>query len=298
MALANISDTINLTSDTDDFLTEMYEKSFLTSEAKDKLVKKLLSDKKYYCPSDIFFAKTIPLKSVEICVDESSKEFKILGQRIKGLNVKYTVRIDEDYEKYVDEMIAFAESEKKSGRYTADKRYVRIIGQLSLINYFDNTDFKFDMLLIYGINAIAIHVTDEITKFICQNFKVPLDTIISDFLLTWYSLQVSMLNPDIRVLFSNPKTIKYSIKSKGGKDNSRKRKIGYHRIYTIKKDDLEEKIYGGDHKRNRKCLCWYVIGHWREYKDGHKTFVQGFWKGVLRDAKKNLDDGRERVVQE
>ena len=62
-------------------------------------------------------------------------------------------------------------------------------------------------------------------------------------------------------------------------------------------DGAESTFSYDDHKKiNRKCLCWYVIGHWREYKNGNKIFIQGYWKGALRNAKKNYDDGRERII--
>jgi hypothetical protein len=48
-------------------------------------------------------------------------------------------------------------------------------------------------------------------------------------------------------------------------------------------------------------MIWYVTGHWREYKKtGKRIFIQGYWKGALRDMKstafQNLEPRERELV--
>jgi hypothetical protein len=51
----------------------------------------------------------------------------------------------------------------------------------------------------------------------------------------------------------------------------------------------------------RRSMIWYVTGHWREYKKtGKRIFIQGYWKGALRDMKstafQNLEPRERELV--
>ena len=43
--------------------------------------------------------------------------------------------------------------------------------------------------------------------------------------------------------------------------------------------------------------AWYVIGHYRHYKNGKTGWVNGYWKGALRETKKSFDEGRQRILE-
>ena len=46
------------------------------------------------------------------------------------------------------------------------------------------------------------------------------------------------------------------------------------------------------------CPAWYVVEHNRIYKNGKNVWIDGYWKGALRDVKRNLDEGKERRIEE
>ena len=69
----------------------------------------------------------------------------------------------------------------------------------------------------------------------------------------------------------------------------------YIRKHVIREEEIDAAIVP-KHDRQRNTLVWYVIGHWRHYKNGSLVFIQGHWKGPLRQLKKNLDETREREI--
>ena len=74
-------------------------------------------------------------------------------------------------------------------------------------------------------------------------------------------------------------------------NKSRKRKAKY-----VRYKDISDVILKSDVIRKQHTLCWYVIGHYRHYQNGRKVWINGYWKGPLRELKKNLDEGRERIL--
>lgn len=117
-------------------------------------------------------------------------------------------------------------------------------------------------------------------------------TYIDQGLKLWYSLQVLLLNPQVKDIL-----LKKDGKEKLGGRCCSARKDGRKALYVkrhVVHGDIFEQTAPGS--RERHTLSWYVIGHWRNYKSGKKTFVNGYWKGPMRHMEKNLDDGRERVL--
>jgi len=113
----------------------------------------------------------------------------------------------------------------------------------------------------------------------------------------WYSVNTSLLNPvikDVFVTHSKPTPV-----SNGKTSGTNKRaKIRYIKQHIISMDDVNEAF----EKRGfiRRSMIWYVTGHWREYKKtGKRIFIQGYWKGALRNMKDeafaNLE-AREREI--
>ena len=210
-------------------------------------------------PSDIFFANTIPLKDLEIDIDERNKSFK-WG---KGCLVKYRIVIPENFDI----------SQKEVGY---------------LIVYHKETDTPF-FVASFGVNKGSDYIS-MVKGWSLFPFKYPVYSNI--FTNTWYAIQIALLNPRIKTLFSNP--TKVPIHNKGQSNSSQRRKVKYTKVYKLNVNDVKDITYSPE-KINRKCLVWYVIGHWRKYKSGKEIFIQGYWKGQLREIKQNLDD-RERIV--
>ena len=113
-------------------------------------------------------------------------------------------------------------------------------------------------------------------------------------------LTVRILNPLIHESIGDgTKKIAYDRASAGnrnGKNNRKKTKTRYVRHLTIKKENIDNALYGEPQsgtgkKYHRKKLLWYTIGHWRSNGPGRKrSFVKGHWKGPLKDVKSLTDD--------
>ena len=110
----------------------------------------------------------------------------------------------------------------------------------------------------------------------------------------WYGIQIALLHPQIKSVFQNPSTIAVSPQGTKKKHKRGKRKTVYVKRHVINADDLVRTTAGASVERH--TLVWYVIGHWRTYKNsGKKIFIKPYWKGPLRELKQNLDE-RERVI--
>lgn len=107
----------------------------------------------------------------------------------------------------------------------------------------------------------------------------------------WHGVQLALLHPQIKEIFEKPKMVKERrrIKSESGE---RKRVTWYIRRHILDDGDVEHSA----REIERHCLAWYVIGHWRHFKDGSVTWVNGYWKGELRHLKRNIDQGRNRKL--
>lgn len=120
------------------------------------------------------------------------------------------------------------------------------------------------------------------------------DTKLAPYLLrVWYGIQLLHLNPRTDILFRSGKKERQYIREGSGKD--RKRVVKYVRKHYITEEAVE-KALGIPASFSRKTMAWSVIGHWRHYKNGNVKFIQGYWKGPLREGKKSLDGGRIRKL--
>ena len=78
--------------------------------------------------------------------------------------------------------------------------------------------------------------------------------------------------------------------------HSKKRKIQTFRTITVNYEELE-KVEATRPPREYSCLAWGVIGHWRNYKDGKRVWVNAHVKGKERNKPESYDS-KEYVVQE
>lgn len=111
-------------------------------------------------------------------------------------------------------------------------------------------------------------------------------------LQVWYAIQLLLLHPQIvkSDILKRDRKVKVS-DSTLQVNKSRKRKACYVKRETVNTDIFNSREF------TRKTMCWYVIGHYRKHRDG-RVWVNGYWKGPLRDTKKNHDEGRERVLKQ
>lgn len=140
--------------------------------------------------------------------------------------------------------------------------------------------------------------TNEIHRSVGNKRTEYLNQIAFMALGTWYGVQIALLHPVVRNIFNNPARTPVKIASK--KLNSKKHRkqapVKYVKKHIVNQNELQKLIYdkSGSKSYQRKALIWYVIGHWRTYKNGKRVFVQPHWKGALRDTK--LPQSREREI--
>ena len=115
------------------------------------------------------------------------------------------------------------------------------------------------------------------------------------YFLSWYGIQIALLNPVIKLRFKQ-ETIPYENDSKKKTKSAKKAPKRYVKSITIGDiSDLEFAPTKGHHQI--KEPFWWVSGHWRNYKNGKRIFIQGYWKGVLREvAEEKANEPREREI--
>lgn len=115
---------------------------------------------------------------------------------------------------------------------------------------------------------------------------------IENILINWYSIQISLMHPQIKKAYRIKEPSKKS--AKAAAKTGRKRYTKLIRRYYIGLESIEEIEEANKRKYGRHCMAWYVCGHFRHYKNGAVRFIQGYWKGPLRELQTNLDEGRDR----
>ena len=146
----------------------------------------------------------------------------------------------------------------------------------------------------------------RLTEYIKYNDKFyPIDRVPRAWLLElrerlvnamhiWYDIQVALLNPVIETVFAeNSSKVPLEPAKPAGKN--KRAKIRYVKRHIIRMNDVNAAL----EKRGftRHTNLWYVTGHWREYQNGKKVFIKGYWKGALRSLKEtNVETTRDREI--
>lgn len=219
-------------------------------------------------PNDLWFANTLPLPDMTFYVD----------------NTKVDIHI----------------KEKSQSTFNAHYDIFYMIGWLKICDIY-NKDRVYDFYGLFihpGSKIIDVFQSShEYHKNLNDFYNENRDAFGIALLEVWYAIQILLLHP--RSVEVKRKATKQRLhgKEKIISSNS-SRKVKYIRHYTITKDDVNYILDGDtEHTYNRKCLSWYVIGHWRKYKSGKKIFINGYWKGALRETKRSYDE-RNRTVEE
>ena len=107
----------------------------------------------------------------------------------------------------------------------------------------------------------------------------------------WHGIQIALLNPQIQNVIQSSETVKRYTREDTEK-RKRQRVVRYVKRHVINGNTLNRALT----EYHRHCLAWYVIGHWRHYKNGHVVFIKPYWKGELRALKRNFDERQREVV--
>lgn len=247
----------------------------LNRDSVDSLIELISFDKNKLSgiPSDILFLDTVPLPDVMVKCKFSN-----------GIE-NFRVVIYPDYKQCID---------------NSDDNHPAKVG--AIIIDIDNSKIFMEIEVLKGFDYI-------ITSNIVGYYKLPINVrefiinklsagdflkSFSENLTIWYGIQIALLNPIIKEVFVKNTTTdiikeEHNIKKKG----KTKKKIKYIKRHVLNADDINRRH---NSHYERKTLSWYVIGHWRTYKNGKRVFIKPYWKGILRDSKKYGSDIRERDI--
>ena len=221
-------------------------------------------------PNDLYIQKTIPLKDIVI----------VRGPMIAYISMDY---IDDKY---------FDDLSSDSGR---------VVGYMTVTSKYHDGSIDLDILctnnqLIPTNQRMRVLLNEGYDK-VSYNDKMMIDMLFQ-FMQLWYAIQILLLHPRAEIIKNKSQIIPTTrISDNSMRKSMNRRKVRYIKRYLLCTDDLNN-VLNGDAKKqiNRHCLSWYVIGHYRQYKNGHRVFIQGYWKGELRELKRNLDSC-ERIVE-
>ena len=257
-------------------------------------------DRRKTIPSDLFFAETIPLMDCQITVDER-KAFP------DGKLVSYRVAVFHDY---------------ANALHAASYDETVPVGVVVLGDGSRQLLLPFDVVkgvdgLLMGSLGYRNNTREQIVKGTNNAGLNEILNMGASLLETWYGLQIALLHPVVRTIFTNSRKVAVigstDAQGKPGKprkSTKRKRKVMYIKEYIINAAELDEAMFGKadanqsdapnpdapePRQQKRHALIWYVIGHWRSYADGRRIFIKPYWKGELRELKMS-SEAREREI--
>lgn len=251
----------------------------LNKESLDSLIQLIPYDENKISgiPSDILFLDTIPLPDIIIRCNRANEidDFRVV------IYPDYKSRIDKSDENNPAKVGAIILNVDKEAKIFKEFEVIK-----GLNNIVSTCNLGF-----YKLNLKS-------REYLIDNFSsVEFSKAFSVGLSIWYAIQIALLNPVIKDVFRYPTidVIKENSTVNNKSKKKKKQKVRYIKKYVINADDINKRR---NSHYERKTYSWYVIGHWRTYKNGKRIFIKPYWKGILRDSKKynSSDDIRERDV--
>ena len=238
-------------------------------------------------PADIVFANTIPVKDLLIKINPNVT-CRIVMVDDKERNAAIAKMINgEDGMRYV----VFGVIETIT---THCNQEIREYVSLNVVDGSDLVSKSLDTGIRGSKSLVDTFLTTARTQLSCMFFET--HKFMNGAIICWYALQQCLLNP---VLVNYVSRYKEEVKSSHTK-SKKKGKLPpkrYVKRNTILFDKMDREIsINHEDKHKKKMPLWHVTGHWRTYKrTGKKIFVQGYWKGPLREYK-YTDEPREREI--
>lgn len=145
--------------------------------------------------------------------------------------------------------------------------------------------------LQYGVVKERKTMSNDMLYYLNTKSDVTVGRTVTAMLNYWYTIQIMLLHPQIsKIMASSGARGEVRLERTNPRKPKRRRAVYVRKIY------INEKVIDETRKVRKKCPCWRVIGHWRQYKDGKRVWIHPYWKGELRHTKKNYDEIRERGV--
>ncbi len=223
-------------------------------------------------PNDIFVANTVPLKDFIFVMTIYNEEYS-------RITSEFVVR----FLFYNSQLFVVVGNTQQSDVVSAVK-----------LRDFGEDRFEIDDSVIYCNDLTAFNNFSTRYQAAVKTMTI---AIANHMLSDWYAVQIMLLNPVIKErLFVQGKKEKVRIKQEAIVGTNRTKKARKRKAQYVRYKDISNVILKSDVIRKQHTLCWYVIGHYRHYSSGKKTWINGYWKGPLRELQKNLDEGRERIL--
>lgn len=251
-------------------------------------------------PADLLIERTIPITDMVLKTDKVSMRVIVeLPEGRAGESLR-------DIHKSQESLLVGAVALLEAGivfplTVETDKDAIGIIGSAVILGV-PYSKFK------HIENIWNEHITREMVESIIY--------LLGTMMPAWYGIQLALLHPVTKQVFSNPKKEKRDRKERlMPVYNSKKPKsVKYVKKHVITAEncidryiesalDKEGQKQTGEKKRTyrRHTALWRVIGHYRTYEATGKTvWVSPYWKGMLKDignieANKRLIDIPDKI---
>lgn len=259
--------------------------------------------------ADILISNQIPVPYSKIKLNLTNEKFfsyVIPQQLLTELRDMYTTRI---CPQNID-VFLFNEYDHKF----ADN--AQILGFICLISNSILEDvIIFAIAVIPGSNEINIldyplYITSHGKPVITSKNKLKENSIKfaaklfdKEFARAWYMIQFMLLNPMIHDEYINKAHRRSSMSSPLPIADDPKpqppRHVSPIKIVTHDIKDILTKQYSSVnrelHRKNcRHSMCWYVRGHYRNYKSGKRIYIKPSWRGPMSQMKRI--QARENII--
>lgn len=149
---------------------------------------------------------------------------------------------------------------------------------------------KIDWIPIVRVDKKVYSSTNATLGEIIAQVTDVRDTIF----LTWYGIQIALLNPVIAERFRR-ETVPVEQKKTNNRTKKKQPKRYVKKLILGDISDLEFSKEKKPHQIHEPF--WWVSGHWRQYSSGKRIFIQGYWKGPFKEYGNYIKgDPREREI--
>jgi hypothetical protein len=282
----------------------------------------------FQVPNDIVIANTIPLKQLDVeiengMMEDSSERFRIcIHDTVTVLEERDAAPVDQAFTIKATIPLGQVRSYIENTDFDIDSTLF-VIGSIlhQDIASIERTDTTALIMMRNDCMYVGNHFYNKITlndlvhnrsvsfpecmdqaydhnENVLVGLMIQTQQMLSQAITAFYSINAALLNPVIMEVYNN-KTSRIPDRSVTAKKATKRGKIRYVKRHLMSTIDIDKAF----EKRGfiRRSMIWYVTGHWREYKKtGKRIFIQGYWKGALRDMKntafQNLEPRERELV--
>ena len=231
-----------------------------------------MDSENFQIPADIFLNETIPLNDFILRYD--------LHKNNKKSYIYFRCVVYKDRKKFNDNRILVGAiiANFNKGKY-------QILNPISIEN--DTKHIMNNQSIGYrGINV------EKLKNMSNNNFNKLMD-YFEQTLIDWYSIEYALLNPVVKEQIKNRKIGQKNYSEIEEYEYRKNNKVVYIKRLPITIEDL---IVGEKRKYEHHTDKWGVLGHWRTYKNGKKTWIKPYEKGSKRNQKLENPEIRERII--